>query len=86
MSELTDTLFEFLTNHYIHGIIQDPEYEKAVGYAQARQELLSSQLDEEQRGLLKGMLDEISLAHHMEQRQLFRAALTLSRELAGLVS
>lgn len=85
MSELTDTLFEFLTSHYIHGIIQDPEYEKAVGYAQARQEMLSSQLDEEQRELLKGMLDEISLAHHMEQRRLFRAALTLSRELAGLV-
>ena len=85
MSELTDTLFEFLSKHYIHGIIQDLEYEKAVGYAEAKQELLSSQLDEEQRSLLKGMLDEISLAHHMEQRRLLRATLSLTPELSRLV-
>ena len=85
MTELTNSLYEFLTKHYIHSIIQDPEYEKAVGYAEAKQELLSCQLNEDQRQLLKSMLDEINLAHTMECFRIFQATLALSRELTGLV-
>lgn len=85
MTELTDVLYDFLQKRYISGIIQDPEYEKAIGYAEAKQELLSRQLDENQRWLLEGLLDEINLAHAMEQMRLFQATLSLCRELSGLV-
>jgi hypothetical protein len=85
MNNLTNALYEFLTKHYIHGILQDPEYTAAIGYAEKKQELLSRQLTEEQRWLLKELLDEITLAHVMEQERLFRAALALSRELSVLV-
>lgn len=85
MNDLTNALYEFLTEHYIHGILQDPEYAAALGYAETKQELLNLQLTEDQRRLLQSMLDELNLAHTMEQKRLFLAALSLSRELAGLV-
>ena len=85
MNDLTNALYEFLTEHYIHGIIQDPEYATAIGYAEAKQELLCRQLTEDQRRLFQSMLKELNLAHTMEQMRLFHATLALSRELAGLV-
>ena len=85
MTELINALYNFLQDHYLSGISQDPDYEKAIGYAETRQELLSRQLNDSQRQLLTGMLAELRLAHTMEQMRLFRATLALSRELSGLV-
>ena len=85
MTDLMNNLYEFLTRHYISGMAQDPEYAKALGYAEAKQALLDQQLDDSQRRLLQGLLDEVELAHSMEQACLFRATLSLSRELSGLV-
>ena len=85
MTELTNALFNFLNSHQHPGLWNDPEYEKTVGYAEAKQELLFQQLNEDQRRLLSEMLDEFELAHHMEKVCLFQAALSLCRELSGLV-
>ena len=85
MTELINALYNFLQDHYLSGISQDPGYEKAIGYAETRQELLSRQLNDSQRQLLTGMLAELRLAHTMEQMRLFRATLALSRELSALV-
>lgn len=85
MTDLTNALFEFATRHYIPGICVDPEYEQARKYAQEKERLLNSQLNEHQRQLLQDLLSDLRLAHFFEQEYIFQAALALSQELTGLV-
>lgn len=85
MTELINTLYNFLTHHSSAGIWNDPEYENAVACAEKKQTLLDQQLNENQRRLLRELLDELELAHHMEKTQLFQASLALNRELSGLI-
>lgn len=85
MTDLTNALFQFLNTRQYSGLLQDPEHQKAKGYAEAKRELLSSCLDKRQRQLLDDLMEKLKLVHFFEQEYIFQATLSLGRELSGLV-
>ena len=85
MTDLTNTLYKFLSQHYLTGVWEDPEYETAKKYAENKLEQLCSQLEEKQRILLTNLMDDLTLAYSIRQEHIFQATLALSRELSKLV-
>lgn len=85
MTDLTDTLYQFLTSHALPGVWEDPEYGQSQRCAAEKERLLRARLDDKGLQLLDDMLNELGLVRCFEREHIFLAALSLSRELAALV-
>ena len=85
MTDLMNTLYEFLPSYNAPGVWSSPEYANALDCAKRKKEQLESQLNKRQLQLLEDLLRELQLAGRFDREYIFQAALALSRELAGLV-
>ncbi len=85
MTDLMLALYQFTLAHRMGHLSEDPEYDDFVRCAGLQEQRLRTQLDEAGSQTLDNLLDELRLQHSAEQEVLFRAALTLSRELNGLL-
>ena len=84
MTDLMLALYEFTLARRMGHLSEDPEYDDFVRCASLQEQRLRSHLDDAGLQTLDNLLDELRLQHSAEQEVLFRAALSLSRELNGL--
>lgn len=85
MTDLMLALYEFTLARRMGHLSEDPEYSDFVRCAGLQEQRLRARLDEAGSKNLDVLLDELRLQHSTEQEVLFRAALSLSRELNGLL-
>jgi len=85
MTDLMLALYEFTLARRMGHLSEDPEYDDFVRCAGLQEQRLRARLDEAGSKNLDALLDELRLQHSTEQEVLFRAALSLSRELNGLL-
>lgn len=85
MNDLLTTLYEFLSQRRMGQVWDDPEYSTCRSYANLHEKALRARLDPECTQLLEDLLYELSCQHAVELETIFRATLSLSRELGGLV-
>ena len=85
MDDLTRCLYEFVCEKRMGSLSGDKEYIEAVLGAERQEKRVASYLDDEQRPELRALLDTLSAQSDITNEHLFQAALSLSRELNGLV-
>lgn len=85
MDDLTRCLYEFVCEKRMGSLSEDKEYIEAVLGAERQEKRVASYLDDEQRPELRVLLDTLSAQSDITNEHLFQAALSLSRELNGLV-
>lgn len=85
MDDLTRCLYEFVCEKRMGSLSEDKEYIEAVLGAERQEKRVASYLDDEQRPELRALLDTLSAQSDITNEHLFQAALSLSRELNGLV-
>lgn len=85
MTDLMLALYQFTLARRMGPLSEDPEYSDFVRCSGLQEQRLRARLDEAGAQTLDDLLDELRLQHSAEQEVLFRAALSLSRELNGLL-
>ena len=85
MTDLMLALYEFTASRRIGCLMEDPEYADFSRCAKLQEEKLRSRLDTGGKQNLDDLLGELELERSIEQEAMFRAALSLSRELNGLL-
>ena len=81
MDDLTRCLYEFVCEKRMGSLSED----KGNIEAERAEKRVASYLDDEQRPELRALLDTLSAQSDITNEHLFQAALSLSRELNGLV-
>lgn len=85
MTDLMLALYEFATSRRMGGLMEDPEYADFSRCAKLQEQKLRARLDDSGKRNLDDLLGELDLEHSVEQEAIFRAALSLSQELNGLL-
>ena len=85
MDDLTRCLYEFVCEKRLGSLSEDSDYIGAVLGAERQEERVASYLNDEQRRELCTLIDMLSAKGDITGEHLFQAALSLSRELDGLV-
>ena len=85
MTDLMLALYEFTLAHRMGPLAEDPEYDDFVRCAGLQEQRLRARLDDTGTQNLDDFQNEVRLQHSTEQEVLFRAAVSLSRELNGLL-
>ena len=85
MTDLMLALYEFAVSRRMGYLMEDPEYADFSRCAKLQEQKLRARLDEAGRQNLDDLLQELREEHSVEQEAMFQAALSLSRELTGLV-
>lgn len=85
MDDLTRCLYEFVYENRMASLSRDKEYIDVVTSAERQEERVASYLNDEQRKELRTLIDALETQSNITCEHLFQAALSLSRELDGLV-
>lgn len=85
MDDLTRCLYEFVCEKRMGRLSEDKEYKEAALDVELQEQRIRSYLNEEQSKELRWLIGAIALRNHIECEYVFQAALSLSRELNGLV-
>lgn len=85
MDDLTRCLYEFVCEKRLGRLSEDKEYIESVLCTERLEEQVASYLDGEQQRELRALIDTLSAQGDVTGEHLFQAALSLSRELSGLV-
>lgn len=85
MDDLTRCLYEFVCEKRLGRLSEDPEFIDAVLGAERQQKRVASWLSEEQQLELETLTALIAAQGDITNGHLFQAALSLARELNGLV-
>ncbi len=85
MDDLTRCLYEFVYENRMASLSRDKEYIDVVTSAERQEERVASYLNDEQRKELRTLIDALETQSDITCEHLFQAALSLSRELDGLV-
>lgn len=85
MDDLTRCLYEFVCEKRMGSLSGDEEYAEAVRGVKLQWDKLASYLDEQQQLELHTLVDTLTAQGSITNEHLFQAALSLSRELRGLV-
>ena len=86
MTELMNTLYEFISNRRMGDVWNDPEYRSFSSCAQIQEEKLRARLDGEGEKILDDLLAEQRGRHYVELQVMFQSALALCRELSQILS
>ena len=85
MTDLMNSLYEFVTARRMGRIFDDPEYRSITSSAQGKEDRLRELLDREGNRLLTDLLNEQTLQNAVEMETMFQATVTLCRELGQMV-
>ena len=85
MTDLMLALYEFTASRRMGYLMEDPEYADFSRCAKLQEERLRARLDDAGNQTLDALLGELELERGVEQEAMFQAALSLSRELNGLL-
>lgn len=85
MTDLMLALYEFTVSRRMGYLMEDPEYADFSRCAKLQEEKLRTRLNDAGKQNLDDLLGELELERGAEQEAMFRAALSLSRELNGLL-
>lgn len=81
MTDLMNTLYEFVSSRRMGDVWNDLEYRGFSSCAQAQEESLRALLEESGTKILDAMLAEQASQHCVELEAMFQGALALYREL-----
>ena len=85
MTDLMSDLYHFVLHRRMGGCWDDPDYADFTRCARAQEAMLRTRLDARSIDILDALLGELANVHAVEQECLFRAALSLYRELHGIL-
>ena len=85
MDDLTRCLYEFVWEKRMGSLSEDEEYAEAVRGVSLQRDKVASYLDERQQLELRTLVETLAAQGDIANEHLFQAALSLSRELSGLV-
>ena len=85
MTDLMNSLYEFVSAHRMGRVFDDPEYHSVSACAQSKEDRLREQLDREGNKLLTDLMNEQALQNTLEMENLFQATVELCRELGQMV-
>lgn len=85
MDDLTKCLYQFVREKQMGNLTEDAEYEEAALSVELQAERVSAYLNAEQRKELYWLMDAVAFRDSIENEYAFQAALSLARELSGLV-
>ena len=85
MSDLMNTLYEYVLTQSKTYLAVYPEYEDFCCRAAEKEQSLRANLSQEGEQILEDMLGELWLRHQAEQEAAFQASLALCRELNRVV-
>ncbi len=86
MDDLTRCLYDFVCEKRLGSLAVDQEYQETLQSVEKQRAKVEQHLDEEQQWELRLLIDHVASQGNIEGEHLFQAALSLSRELSGLVS
>ena len=85
MTDLMNSLYEFVTARRMGRIFDDPEYRSITSSAQGKEDRLRELLDQDGNKLLTDLMNEQLLQFALEMEAMFQATVTLCRELGQMV-
>ena len=85
MDDLTRCLYEFVCEKRLSSLSVDEEYQDTLKGVKLQRERVEAYLSKEQRQELCLLIENVTSQGNIEGEHLFQAALSLSRELNGLV-
>ena len=85
MTDLMLALYEFTASRRMGYLMEEPEYADFSLCVKLQEQKLRTRLDDSGKQNLDDLLGELELEHSVEQEAMFQAALSLSRELNGLL-
>lgn len=85
MDDLMKCLYELVMERRMGALELDQEYRDSVRTVSMQEKKLWEQLNEDQRQEVELLMMEVTNQNIIEQEYLFRASLTLARELNALV-
>ena len=85
MTDLMLALYKFTASRRMGHLMEDPEYADFSRCAKLQEQKLRARLDDGGKQNLDDLLGELELERGVEQEAMFRATLSLSRELNGLL-
>ena len=85
MTDLMLALYEFTASRRMGYLMEELEYADFSRCVKLQEQKLRARLDDSGKQNLDDLLGELELEHGVEQEAMFQAALSLSRELNGLL-
>ena len=85
MDDLVKYLYKYVQEKRMGSLHEDAEYEEADLAVELQEERVSAYLNAEQRKELHWLMDVVAFRDSIENEHVFQAALSLARELSGLV-
>lgn len=85
MDDLTKCLYDFVCDHRMGRIHQDPEYREIANGIELQTQRLQKDMNKEQLRELQLLMDNLLALSDIESEHLFQAALGLARELGRAV-
>ncbi len=85
MTDLMNSLYEFVTARRMGRVFDDPEYRSITSSAQGKEDRLRQLLDQEGCKLLTDLMNEQTLQFTLEMEAMFQSTVDLCRELGQMV-
>ena len=85
MTDLMNSLYEFVTARRMGRVFDDPEYRSITSSAQGKEDRLRELLDQDGNKLLTDLMNEQLLQFTLEMEAMFLSTVDLCRELGQMV-
>ena len=85
MTDLMNSLYEFVTARRMGRVFDDPEYRSITSSAQGKEDRLRELLDQDGNKLLTDLMNEQLLQFALEMEAMFLSTVDLCRELGQMV-
>ena len=85
MTDLMNSLYEFVTARRMGRVFDDPEYRSITSSAQGKEDRLRELLDQDGNKLLTDLMNEQTLQFALEMEAMFLSTVDLCRELGQMV-
>ena len=85
MTDLMNSLYEFVTARRMGSVFDDPEYRSITSSAQGKEDRLRELLDQDGNKLLTDLMNEQLLQFALEMEAMFLSTVDLCRELGQMV-
>lgn len=85
MTDLMNSLYEFVTARRMGRVFDDPEYRSITSSAQGKENRLRELLDQDGNKLLTDLMNEQLLQFALEMEAMFLSTVDLCRELGQMV-
>ena len=85
MTDLMNSLYEFVTARRMGRVFDDPEYHSITSSAQGKENRLRQLLDQDGNKLLTDLMNEQTLQFTLEMEAMFQSTVDLCRELGHMV-